>query len=58
MRRLGQKVAQSDRQREDMYIFGEEAGDLDSQLGACAKNEVIFGSQGYLIKISKLISVI
>ena len=40
MRRLGQKVAQSDRQREDMYIFGEEAGDLDSQLGACAKNEV------------------
>ena len=40
MRRLGQRVAQSERQREDMYIFGEEAADLDSQLGACARNEV------------------
>ena len=40
MRRLGQRVAQTESQREDMYIFGEEAADLDSQLGACAKNEV------------------
>ena len=37
MRRLGQRVAQTESQREDMYIFGEEAADLDSQLGACAE---------------------
>ncbi len=40
IRRLGQKVAKSEGQREEMYMFGEEASELDRHLGACAKGKV------------------
>ena len=40
VRRLAQRNTKTDNQREEMYIFTNEAADLDDQLGACAKRAV------------------